>query len=54
MNSKIIYPELSYEILNVAFEVHNALGPGFIEEIYEEAWRMSSIYAVYLMSDRKR
>lgn len=37
MDSKIIYPELSYEILNVAFEVHNALGPGFVEEIYEEA-----------------
>ncbi len=37
MNSKIIYPELSYEIINIAFEVHNTLGPGFVEEIYEES-----------------
>ncbi len=36
-NDKIIYPELSYAIMEAAFEVHNTLGPGFVEQIYEEA-----------------
>jgi GxxExxY protein len=34
---KIIYPELSYQIMQAVFEVHNTLGPGFAESIYEEA-----------------
>jgi GxxExxY protein len=33
----IIEKELSYLIMQAAFEVHNALGPGFPEAIYEEA-----------------
>ncbi|MEW5989355.1 MAG: GxxExxY protein [Chloroflexota bacterium] len=33
----IIYPELSYEIMGAIYEVHNALGPGFLEGIYQEA-----------------
>ena len=37
MNKKIIYPELSYRIMQAVFEVHNTLGPGFIEQVYEEA-----------------
>lgn len=41
MNKKVgddvLYPELSYKIMECAFEVHNTLGPGFTEEIYEEA-----------------
>ncbi len=40
MNTKaatdIIEKVLSYEIVNAAFEVHNVLGPGFLESIYEE------------------
>lgn len=36
-NSKILYPELSYKIMELVFEVHNRLGPGFTEIIYEEA-----------------
>ena len=36
-NAKIIYPELSYQIMKHVFEVHNQLGPGFSENIYEEA-----------------
>lgn len=28
---------LSYEILNAAYEVHNRLGPGFTEIIYQKA-----------------
>jgi len=34
---KIIYKELSYEIVNAGIQVHNALGPGFTEKVYEEA-----------------
>jgi len=37
MATEIIEKELSYEIVNAAFEVHNILGPGFLESIYEEA-----------------
>ncbi|MCK4643616.1 GxxExxY protein [bacterium] len=35
--SKIIFPELSYKIMKVIFEVHNELGPGFMETIYHKA-----------------
>ena len=34
---KVLYPELSYKIMQIVFEVHNKLGPGSTEEIYEEA-----------------
>lgn len=34
---KIIHKELSYEIVNAGIQVHNALGPGFTEKVYEEA-----------------
>ena len=33
----ILYKELSYKIMEVCFEVHNALGPGFPESLYENA-----------------
>jgi GxxExxY protein len=38
--ARILYKELSYEIINAAFAVHNSLGPGFSERIYEEALRL--------------
>lgn len=37
MKEIVIHRELSYEIMKSVFEVHNTLGPGFIENIYEEA-----------------
>jgi len=37
MIDKIIEKELSFKILKAAFEVHNQLGPGFVESIYEKA-----------------
>jgi GxxExxY protein len=37
MKGKIIYPELSYGIMQAVFEVHNRLGPGFSESVFEEA-----------------
>jgi len=33
----VLYPELSYHVMEAAFEVHNRLGPGFTEEIYQRA-----------------
>jgi GxxExxY protein len=36
----LLYPELSYRIMSAVFEVHNQLGPGFTEDIYENALAM--------------
>jgi len=36
-NEKLIYKELSFNIMEAVFEVHNVLGPGYSENIYEEA-----------------
>ncbi len=35
--SEIIYKEESYEIIGKCFEVHNNLGPGFLEIVYKDA-----------------
>jgi GxxExxY protein len=37
MADEIVEKELSFMIMKAAFEVHNQLGPGFLESIYEEA-----------------
>ncbi len=37
MPQKIIYKDLSYDIVKAAFEVHNHLGPGLLEKLYERA-----------------
>lgn len=36
-NESMLYKELSYEIMSAVFEVHNTLGPGFLEKVYENA-----------------
>lgn len=36
-DGNIIYKELSYKIIELAFEVHNELGCGFLEKVYENA-----------------
>ncbi|NJO92168.1 MAG: GxxExxY protein [Chloroflexia bacterium] len=33
----IIYPEESYKIIGICMEVHNNLGPGFLEIVYKDA-----------------
>jgi len=33
----IIYEELSFQVMSAVFEVHNVLGPGFLEKVYENA-----------------
>ncbi len=36
-SSEILYSKLSYRVMEAVFEVHNTLGPGFIESVYDEA-----------------
>ncbi len=33
----LVYPELSYELVGILFEVHNRLGGGFEEKYYQRA-----------------
>ncbi len=33
----IVYPELSYKIMGILFDVHNTLGPNFQEKYYQKA-----------------
>jgi len=33
----LIYPELSYQIVGILFEVYNQLGPGYPEKYYQKA-----------------
>lgn len=36
-NIDLVYPELSYTVVGVLFDVYNALGPGYKEVYYERA-----------------
>ena len=36
----MLYKETTEKILNASFEVHKALGSGFLESVYEEALAM--------------
>jgi GxxExxY protein len=36
-NKELIHGELVKEIVGAAFEVHNILGYGFLEKVYENA-----------------
>lgn len=35
--SDLVYKEESYKIIGICFEVHNNLGPGFLEIVYKDA-----------------
>jgi len=36
-DEKIVYPELSYQIIGMAMDIQNRLGSGFLEKVYENA-----------------
>lgn len=36
-NTQIIYPELSFQIMGILFDVHNSLGNELQEKIYQQA-----------------
>jgi GxxExxY protein len=36
-NVNIIYQDLAYELMGAVYEVHNVLGAGFLEKVYERA-----------------
>ena len=40
MSDHIVYKELSYKIIGLAMKVHNQLGYGFLEKVYENALMM--------------
>jgi GxxExxY protein len=37
MVENLLYPDLSYRVVGLAMEVHNRLGYGFLEKVYENA-----------------
>jgi GxxExxY protein len=37
MVENLLYPDLSYRVAGLAMEVHNRLGYGFLEKVYENA-----------------
>jgi GxxExxY protein len=37
VSGKVLYPELSFDIMGAVYEVHKQLGPGFSEDLYERA-----------------
>ena len=51
---KILYKELSYEIVNAAMQVHNALGPGFTERVYYEEALCVEFRNKHLKFERQR
>ena len=39
INNKILYKDESFRIVGAAMEVHNTLGSGFLEAVYQEAFQ---------------
>ncbi len=37
LKKDLLYPELSYKIVGILFEVHNTLGYGYLEKYYQKA-----------------
>ena len=53
MTPEIIEKDLSYAIMQAAFEVHNKLGPGFLESLYEKAFMIELHSRGYQVEQRK-
>jgi len=34
----LLYPELSYQIVGCAYDVHNEIGGGLLEKVYQKPW----------------
>ncbi|TAN01005.1 MAG: GxxExxY protein [Chitinophagaceae bacterium] len=37
MDHDLVYKEETYRIIGICMEVHNQLGPGFLEIVYKDA-----------------
>ena len=38
--AKLIYPQLSYQVMGILFKVHNDLGPSYTERQYQKAVKL--------------
>jgi hypothetical protein len=50
----VVYPELSYKLMGIAFEIHNILGPGFSENIYEAAFVKELLITRFLSNSKNK
>jgi GxxExxY protein len=50
----LLYKEESYQIIGKCFEVHNNLGPGFLEIVYKDALEYIFSEFEHSISKRKR
>ena len=42
MKTEIMFKEESFKIIGACFEVYNGMGHGFLEAVYQNAWRWNS------------
>lgn len=53
MPRKIIHKDLSYAIIQAAYEEHNQLGPGLLEKLYERALIIELLARGYKVEQQK-
>ena len=54
MPAEIIEKELSFKIIEAAIEVHKQLGPGYAENLYEEALKIELQQRGYRVDQQKK